>query len=149
MFKTHKFDKLLRSRTPVLLTGQVHRHHYVLDGCQIGKHITSVVLPYESHRVPFIFHQFLLVHGEQVLAVHQEFAGAGPIKTSDHVKECGFAGAAVTDKCGKLPRIHGKIQPLESQDLGFLGLIDFHQAVGLHHNTVTVHLSVHRYQVLS
>ncbi len=101
------------------------------------------VLPYAEHRhqVVRLEHkpdlpppengQGLIFQGEDVLSVHSNSAGGGPVQAPQHVEQGRLAGTGGPHHRHELPFFHGEVHPVQGADLGLPRAVDLAQVFGL------------------
>ena len=85
MKHTDKIQKVECALLNVLVVPETDRQLHVLQRRKVREQVAGVVLPHETDRIFLVIHKLALGQLEQVLAVDVQFAGAGTVKTADHV----------------------------------------------------------------
>ncbi len=129
MGQPHHVEQHIRSLPALLIAVELHGHHDVLIGAEIGQKVASVILPYEAYRIPLVGHQLLLRHGEEILTVHEKLPRTGPVQSAQHIQEGGFPAAAAADNRHHLPLLHIQIQTLQGDHFNILRFVNFHQVI--------------------
>ena len=82
-------------------------------------------LEYKADLPPAEDGQRLVLQGKQLLPVHCDRAGGGPVQAAQHMEQGRFAASGGAHNGHELPVLHAQVHPVQGPDLGFAGAIVF------------------------
>ena len=75
--------------------------------------------------------QFLILEGEDFLAVHLDAAAGRAVQSAEHMQQGGFAGAGGANDGNKLPFLHREVDAVQRVNFIFAGAVNFCQVACL------------------
>ena len=119
--QAQSLDDLVHVGGVGLLAVQLNREDDVLIDAEDGDQV--VVLEDEADLPPPEDGQGLVLQGEDVLSVHGDGAGGGPVQAAQHVEEGGLAGAGGADHGGEFALFHRQVHAVQGADLRLAGAV--------------------------
>ena len=136
--ESDQLQQLLCALLPEAPRG-VCEHHgqgHVLDGCEIRKHISAGLLPYEPDLVTTVLLYFPATHLEQVPATDADFAGGRGIVPGQDVQQGALAAAAGAHYGNHLAALDGQVEPPEGHHLKVSYLVYLEQVLTQNVSTI-------------